>query len=196
YTHGHWAYTDRYGWYFVSDEPFAWAVYHYGRWAQAEDIGWYWVPGTKWAPAWVSWRRSDDHVGWAPLPPSGRGYAVSVDIGDVEIEPDYWHFVPVREFLAPDLSVVISFDDRERDRERFYRQTQPVGHVHVENNIVVNNVIEVDYIERQVDREVVVYEVEQVDDPQQATAEGGAVRAYQPEIADAEPEEKPEQVAD
>src|SRR5690606_28031067 len=104
--------------------------------------------------------------------------------------------VPVREFLAPDLSVVISFDDRDRDRERFYRQTQPVGHVHVENNIVVNNVIEVDYIERQVDREVVVYEVEQVDDPQQATAEDGAVRAYQPEIADAEPDEKPEQVAD
>src|SRR5215213_9623617 len=28
YTNGHWVNTDRYGWYFESDEPFAWIVYH------------------------------------------------------------------------------------------------------------------------------------------------------------------------
>src|SRR5262245_26486556 len=28
YAHGHWAYAKHYGWTFVSDEPFAWAVYH------------------------------------------------------------------------------------------------------------------------------------------------------------------------
>src|SRR4051812_33801131 len=33
YTNGHWVYTDRFGWYFESDEPFAQIVYHYGRWA-------------------------------------------------------------------------------------------------------------------------------------------------------------------
>ncbi len=32
YTVGRWTYTDEYGWYWDSNEPFAWAVYHYGRW--------------------------------------------------------------------------------------------------------------------------------------------------------------------
>ena len=64
YTLGHWVYTKRYGWTWVSEEPFGRATYHYGRWGYAEDIGWYWVPGTRWAPAWVSWRRSNDYIVW------------------------------------------------------------------------------------------------------------------------------------
>lgn len=70
YTDGHWVYTDR-GWTWVSNENFGWACYHYGRWARLRDRGWIWVPGDQWAPAWVSWRESDDqeYVGWAPLPP-------------------------------------------------------------------------------------------------------------------------------
>jgi hypothetical protein len=69
YREGHWIYASSYGWTWVSDEPFGWATYHYGRWGFDEEIGWYWIPGTKWAPAWVSWRRSGDHVAWAPLAP-------------------------------------------------------------------------------------------------------------------------------
>jgi Family of unknown function (DUF6600) len=70
YTDGHWAYTDR-GWTWLSNEDFGWATYHYGRWARVRDTGWVWVPGATWAPAWVSWRQTDQYgyVGWAPLPP-------------------------------------------------------------------------------------------------------------------------------
>ena len=32
FTVGNWIYTEEYGWYWDSYEPFAWAVYHYGRW--------------------------------------------------------------------------------------------------------------------------------------------------------------------
>ncbi|MDB5615497.1 MAG: hypothetical protein JWQ22_3150, partial [Devosia sp.] len=71
YTQGRWLYLEGRGWYFASDEPFAWATYHYGRWFADRSLGWCWVPGTKWAPAWVSWRQSDNVVGWAPLPPEG-----------------------------------------------------------------------------------------------------------------------------
>ncbi len=71
YTDGRWAYTDA-GWTWVSDEPFGWATYHYGRWTRLRGVGWVWVPGEEWAPAWVSWRTSNDHVGWAPLPPEAR----------------------------------------------------------------------------------------------------------------------------
>jgi hypothetical protein len=68
YSDGHWAYTDQ-GWTWISNEDFGWATYHYGRWARRSDTGWIWIPGSRWAPAWVSWRESNDHVGWAPLPP-------------------------------------------------------------------------------------------------------------------------------
>ena len=71
YTDGRWAYTDA-GWTWVSSEPFGWATYHYGRWTRLRGVGWVWVPGEEWAPAWVSWRTSNQHVGWAPLPPEAR----------------------------------------------------------------------------------------------------------------------------
>ncbi len=46
---------------------------------------WIWVPGYEWAPAWVSWRSSDDYVGWAPLPPEAvwepsKGFSTTVDV--------------------------------------------------------------------------------------------------------------------
>ena len=59
YSKGSWAYTDA-GWTWVSEEPFGWSrTYHYGRWAQTDEAGWVWVPGETWAPAWVSWRSSE-----------------------------------------------------------------------------------------------------------------------------------------
>ena len=62
YTHGRWVYSDDHGWIWASDEPFGWATYHYGRWAWINNCGWVWIPGDQWAPAWVSWRRSNDYV--------------------------------------------------------------------------------------------------------------------------------------
>src|SRR4029453_3193212 len=116
----------------VSDEPFGWAAYHYGRWGYAEDIGWYWVPGKRWAPAWVSWRRSANHFVWAPLPP-GRGGDVEVEINAADIPDDYWVAVPSRDFLDADLSVVIISDNSERIR--VVDQAEPVGNVTIENNV-------------------------------------------------------------
>jgi len=72
YTYGRWVYTEEWGWYWVSDEEEAdwgWVTFHYGRWAHDRRLGWFWVPGDEWGPAWVDWRRGEDYVGWAPLPP-------------------------------------------------------------------------------------------------------------------------------
>src|ERR1051325_948383 len=46
YSNGHWELTDA-GWYWVSDEPWGWATYHYGRWEMAANFGWIWVPQTQ-----------------------------------------------------------------------------------------------------------------------------------------------------
>jgi hypothetical protein len=68
YSYGHWVWTDC-GWYWASDEPWAWACYHYGSWSYETGYGWIWVPGIEWAPAWVSWRFGGGYCGWAPLGP-------------------------------------------------------------------------------------------------------------------------------
>ncbi len=69
YSNGSWENTDA-GWYWNSDEPFAWACYHYGSWYYDTSYGWVWIPGTDWAPAWVNWRDSDGYIGWAPCGPN------------------------------------------------------------------------------------------------------------------------------
>src|SRR3954470_1830819 len=103
YANGHWVYTDA-GWAWVSEERFGWATYHYGRWTRLRTVGWVWVPGDEWAPAWVSWRKSDDYVGWAPLPPEAqfdrrRGIRNWAD-NYYDIGPAQYCFVPTAQFGA------------------------------------------------------------------------------------------------
>src|ERR1041385_5843315 len=62
FSNGHWVWTHC-GWYWVSDEPWAWACYHYGSWGYDSSYGWGWVPGTEWAPAWGTWRERNDYIG-------------------------------------------------------------------------------------------------------------------------------------
>lgn len=101
YTNGRWVYTDA-GWTWISEEPFGWATYHYGRWTRLRGIGWVWIPGDEWAPAWVSWRTSNDYVGWAPLPPEARfergsGIHHWAD-SYYDIGPEQYAFVRTNEF--------------------------------------------------------------------------------------------------
>ncbi|MFN4140857.1 DUF6600 domain-containing protein [Aestuariivirga sp.] len=194
YTLGHWVYTDRYGWTWVSDEAFGWATYHYGRWGYAEDIGWYWVPGKRWAPAWVSWRRSADYVVWAPLPPDRDGdvdVSISISVGDI---PEfYWVAVPTRRFLEPDIHVVVIRDDREI--RQVVERTEFIGVPKITNNIVVNNVIDVDIIEKETGKDVKTVEVRETDDPRQARASEDQVTVFQGEIA-ADEKAKPPKVSE
>ena len=98
YSDGHWDDTDR-GWYWDSNERFGWATYHYGRWVLVDGEGWVWVPGHEWAPAWVSWRDSDDYCGWAPLPPECGSVSVGISVGGWcdsywGIGPSWYSFIP------------------------------------------------------------------------------------------------------
>ncbi|MDB6154801.1 MAG: Membrane protein involved in colicin uptake-like protein [Chthoniobacteraceae bacterium] len=110
YTDGYWAYTDA-GWTWVSYEDWGSICYHYGRWVNLDEEGWCWVPDYQWAPAWVSWRNSDDYVGWAPLPPEAHftedvGISVWAD-STYDIGPSHYNFCAVRDFGAPVLRQVI-----------------------------------------------------------------------------------------
>jgi hypothetical protein len=197
YTVGHWVYTRRNGWFWVSDEPFGWAAYHYGRWGYSPRIGWFWIPGRRWAPAWVAWHHTDRYVGWAPLPPDWEDpdWYDDDDIGtsiSVNTVPDvYWQVVPFNVFLSVDLS-----DHIIRDRKRVYevvRRGEPTV-VHIENNVVVNNFIDIDVIEDKTDKKVVVYEAKPASDPEAAgKTEGETVAVFDAEVRE-DPVAKPKKV--
>lgn len=108
YQEGRWLWTDDYGWYWDSAEPFAWATYHYGRWGYEPAYGWYWVPGDTWAPAWVTWRTGGGKTGWAPIAPDSRGYAYGPPrVMDPPVA-ESWVFVEDRYLAAPELALHVA----------------------------------------------------------------------------------------
>lgn len=138
YTEGRWVYTDA-GWTWISEEPFGWATYHYGRWTRLRGIGWVWVPGNQWAPAWVSWRKSSDYIGWAPLPPEAR-FDQRTGIRNwsdsyYDVGPDQYCFVASREFGA--LRVQRTLLPPERN-VTIINQTTNVTNITYNNTTIVN----------------------------------------------------------
>ena len=138
YTNGRWVYTDA-GWTWISEESFGWATYHYGRWTRVRGIGWVWVPGQQWAPAWVSWRKSNDYVGWAPLPPEAR-FDQRTGIHNwsdnyYDIGPDQYCFVATREFGAQRAESTILPPERN---VAIVNQTTNVTNITYNNTTIVN----------------------------------------------------------
>jgi len=194
YTRGHWVYLKDWGWYFASAEPFAWALYHYGRWFRNDRIGWCWVPGNAWAGAWVAWRRSNDVIGWAALEPEQEGFQVNVKVSKQEPPHHHWVFVEARKFLEPQINVNIVIGDRQPE---FFDKTKYAGTVVVQNNMVVNNVIEVNFIQQITNQTVVIVNPKPVDQPQQsADATGDTVAIFAPQISDPTQDETPTQAID
>jgi len=139
YSDGYWAYTDA-GWTWISNEDFGWATYHYGRWIRMQG-NWVWVPGYEWAPAWVSWRQTDDHVGWAPLPPEAT-WSVSVGFNQwsdsyYDVGPSYYNFVPFNLF-AQRSSLRPYIVDRSRNVSYISRSTNVTNISYRQN--VMNNI--------------------------------------------------------
>ena len=138
YTNGRWAYTDV-GWTWISEESFGWATYHYGRWTRLRGIGWVWVPGNEWAPAWVSWRKSNEYVGWAPLPPEAR-FDQRTGIHNwsdnyYDVGPDQYCFVASREFGAPRVEQTLLPAERN---VTIVNQTTNVTNITYKNTTIVN----------------------------------------------------------
>ena len=77
-TNGYWVFTDE-GWTWVSNYSWGWAPFHYGRWYTDPYYGPMWVPDNEWGPGWVTWRRSANYYGWAPI---GPGVSISVAYGN------------------------------------------------------------------------------------------------------------------
>jgi hypothetical protein len=146
YLNGRWVWTD-YGWYWVSNEPFGWATFHYGRWNYDDYYGWIWIPDYDWGPAWVEWCYNDDYIGWAPLS-SYATFNVSfgISFSNHWVTPfHYWNFIPNRYFTTTRIVDYIQPVDRNR---RIYGESRRVDHIRFEDNRVVNRGVDVNIVER------------------------------------------------
>lgn len=127
-TNGHWAYTDD-GWTWVSDYDWGWAPFHYGRWNYDDSYGaYYWVPGYEWGPAWVSWRRSNDMYGWAPLSP-GMTIGIGMSFGN-EIPVNRWTFVNPQYITHPHIN---RYYVDQRSNVTIINNTTIINNVHQNN---------------------------------------------------------------
>ena len=110
YRYGRWVYVSPWGWSWIDDAPWGFAVTHYGRWAYLRER-WCWVPGPRrirpiYAPALV---------GWIGGPSVGVSISFGSGIG--------WYPLGPRDVFYPG-----------------YRHTPRYGrYVNVSNTIIVNN---------------------------------------------------------
>lgn len=157
YWDGRWVWT-RYGWYWVSHEPFGWAVFHYGRWYYDDYYGWIWIPGFEWAPAWVEWRYDDHYIGWAPLPP----YALfKIEIGihftrSWNWPAHHWNFVRYKHFHNPNITHYYEKPERVK---RFFGNTRRLTELRYEDNRIINRGIEPSMIERRTNERIRTVEI-------------------------------------
>ena len=100
-TNGYWVLTDE-GWTWVSNYSWGWAPFHYGRWYNDPHHGFMWVPDNEWGPGWVTWRRSADYYGWAPIGP-GVNINVAYSSG-YNVPYNQWTFVRNRDFGRRDIN--------------------------------------------------------------------------------------------
>ena len=84
------------------------------------------------------------------------------------------------------------------DHPDVFQKTKFVGPVVVQNNIVVNNVIDINFIQQQTNTKVTVVEPKPVNDPGQAAADasGNTIAVFAPQIAKPQQTEAPKQSVD
>ncbi len=179
YSYGRWVWTE-YGWTWVSYFRWGWIPFHYGRWVFEPGFGWFWIPDTVWGPAWVSWRYSGSHIGWAPLPPHyryhhGRGlFLTSIDLPD-----ECWVFVDSRHFDAHDVRGYVLPWNRNRE---FIRTTVARTQLEERGGRIINNGLDLNEAERITRHKFSKYAVQ---DSNKAGAErlsSGRVVIYKPNV--------------
>jgi hypothetical protein len=188
YTDGYWVDSD-YGWTFMSDSPWGWAVYHYGRWVLSDDYGWVWVPGTMWGPAWVAWRFGGAFVGWAPLPPDVEWSPVFGFVGfdfDLFIPVHTWCFVDEHFFLDRDIDHYVKSPTYNYT---LVRKTTNVTHYTLVNNRVINNSIQTSNVERVIGRPIRRYTIQdstKIVNPRERTEDNRSISIFRPTVTSRE----------
>jgi hypothetical protein len=179
YSDGHWAWTE-YGWTWIANQEWGDITYHYGRWGWDNDIGWFWVPGTVWGPAWVTWRSSDQYMGWAPLPPEFEFNAgMSFNSGSMDIPLNFWIFIQGSHFQDRNLNPYVLPFERNRTIVNY---TSMRNNIYSRNDRIINEGIGVNDIRRITGRAVPTYALADAQQPGRTMVQGQKVQIFRPSI--------------
>ena len=140
YRYGHWVFVAPWGWTWVEQEPWGFAPFHYGRWAFA-DSGWCWIPGPVavrpvYSPALVAF------VG-------GGGFHVGIGIGGGV----GWFPLGPGEVFVPWYRTSPRYVQRVNITNTRVNVVQVTN---VYNNVTVNHVTNITYVNQRVNNSVTV----------------------------------------
>jgi hypothetical protein len=177
YSDGYWILTDD-GWFWNANEEWGSIPFHYGRWGYDDDFGWFWVPGTVWGPAWVSWRWSDQYMGWAPLPPWVEFHA-GMDFARLSfnIPSRFWIFLQALHFLERDMYRYILPYERN---VTIINYTSIHNNFYFRNNRYINDGIGIDDMRRITRREVPRYRIRDIRQHGPVRVMGNDIEIYRP----------------
>lgn len=184
YTVGRWCWTSD-GWYWLSDEPWGWATFHYGRWHYDDYYGWIWIPGYDWAPAWVEWRYGGGYIGWAPLSP----YAVFSVSWGIHYRTrwytpvTWWNFVDCRYVGSANVRRYVY---RNEYNPRYIGNTRGGGSVRYDGGRIRTRGPEREYVEREGRTRIVQVGIRDIGERrgERLRSEGGReeIEVYRPRI--------------
>ncbi len=179
YSNGHWVYTD-YGWTWMSYEPWGDIVFHYGRWGWDNEIGWFWMPDSTWGPAWVTWRSSDQYMGWAPLQP-GFNFSLGMNFNSnsLNIPISFWIFVQASQFLDQNLYPYVLPYERN---QTIMGYTTMHNNLYTRNNRIINDGIGVNDVRRITRRNFNTYTLRDIQRPGAARIVGQEVQMFRPNV--------------
>lgn len=104
YSNGYFTYVARYGYTWVSHDPFGYVTHHYGAWSFRPGYGWLWWPGNVWSAHRASFATVGSTVMWAPLDPWGRPASLGqVDAtlpGGATVDLRAWSTMPLSGFTS------------------------------------------------------------------------------------------------
>ena len=125
---GKWVWLNN-AWCWQSEYEWGSTPFHYGRWMQSTRLGWVWVPGSEWSAGWVTWRRTDTHYHWAPLPAEKSVYvgiggrSSGLDWGfQFSLEDRHYVSAPCGHFVE---TVQVNSGRTSRDTQVIYSSYQP-----------------------------------------------------------------------
>ncbi|HMG15343.1 MAG TPA: DUF6600 domain-containing protein [Saprospiraceae bacterium] len=176
-SQGYWTLTE-YGWTWVSYYPWGWAPFHYGRWYDDPFYGPMWVPDNEWGPGWVTWRRSANYYGWAPIGP-GVELGVAYSNG-YNVPYNHWTYIKDRDFGRRNSYKYYVNASR---KEYIYRHTQVVYNERFDkaHNTRYNSGPDRKDVEKHWGRPVKQVTVKEMDKPGQRFSKN-QVQLYRPQV--------------
>ena len=152
-------------------------------WLNNPRYGWVWRPGNIWAPAWVAWRNTSEHAGWAPLPPGAPLNLGGRSPAAFGLTASSFVFVRFEYFLKPHVE---SFAESPNDAAVLFRSSTAANNYTVSGGKIFNLGVTTSQISSAIHRPVRQFALQDVSTAGSANQSlgRGVLAVYRPVVAE------------